>query len=167
MVTHAGGEFVFPDNTVLVSAVYAISLSRPLFKPLRLEIQHCIDLKSEPALDKHLKFAVAVTKTSYQFTIFEGGRFPTDSEYGSIDYTEYTESCLVCVVGEEKGKQEVSNIGEMVQDQKGKEWKAGKKRNNEQQQLENEQEQPKHAAQPLPCSYTEQCTCKFTHLCEL
>ena len=42
VVALVGGDFKFPDNTVVVSAVYAVSLSRPLFKPLRLEIQHCM-----------------------------------------------------------------------------------------------------------------------------
>ena len=43
-----GGQFKFPKNTVLVSAVYAVSISEPLLKPLRLEVQHCVDLRGRP-----------------------------------------------------------------------------------------------------------------------
>ncbi|XP_019863275.1 PREDICTED: uncharacterized protein LOC109592195 [Amphimedon queenslandica] len=32
VVALVGGQFVFPKNTVLVSAVYAVSISRPLLK---------------------------------------------------------------------------------------------------------------------------------------
>ena len=33
-----GGRFSFPENTVLVSAVYALAASKPLLKPLKLEV---------------------------------------------------------------------------------------------------------------------------------
>ena len=94
-----GGEFVFPKNTVLVSAVYAVSVSKPLSKPLRLEIEHCIDLRGRPGLTRFLKFAIAPVSTPslpYQFSIVEGGEFKADSWYGSIQRKEF---CLVSVVG--------------------------------------------------------------------
>uniref|UniRef100_A0A1X7T0E8 Uncharacterized protein n=1 Tax=Amphimedon queenslandica TaxID=400682 RepID=A0A1X7T0E8_AMPQE len=59
VVALVGGEFEFPPNTVLVSAVYAISLSKPLLKRLILEIQHCVDLIGRPGRSCHLKFAIA------------------------------------------------------------------------------------------------------------
>uniref|UniRef100_A0A1X7SGK0 Uncharacterized protein n=1 Tax=Amphimedon queenslandica TaxID=400682 RepID=A0A1X7SGK0_AMPQE len=59
VVALVGGEFQFPPNTVLVSAVYAVSLSKPLLKRLILEIQHCVDLTGRPGLSRHLKFAIA------------------------------------------------------------------------------------------------------------
>ena len=93
-------SFRFPKNTRLVSAVYAISASH-LLKSLKLEVQHCIDL-SDPSLCKYLKFAVAPVHTSslpYQFNIVEGGEFPANSRYGSIERSKF---CLLCIVGEEK-----------------------------------------------------------------
>ena len=92
--------FRFPDNTRLVSAVYAIS-SNPLLKSLRIEMQHCIDL-SDPSLCKYLKFAVAPVHTAslpYQFSIIEGGQFPPYQRYGSIERSKF---CQLAIVGEEE-----------------------------------------------------------------
>ena len=94
-----GGEFKFPKNTVLVSAVYAVSVSEPLLKPLRLEIQHCVDLRGRPGLSQYLKFAIAPVSTPslpYQFSLVEGGEFSPDSWYGAIKRDKF---CLVCVCG--------------------------------------------------------------------
>ena len=99
VVALVGGQFQFPPNTVLVSAVYAVSLSKPLLKRLILEIQHCVDLTGQPALSRHLKFAIAPLSTPslpYQFSIVEGGEFKPDSWYGSIERKEF---CLVCILG--------------------------------------------------------------------
>ena len=123
----SGGQFVFPADTVLVSAVYKVSVSRSLFKPLKLEIQHCVDLKSVPTLSKRLKFAIAPTNTSshsYCFTIVQGGEFPVDSQYGSIERNEF---CLVCILGEDNGKNGSTNgsEGEQQQEDNGQEGGAG------------------------------------------
>ena len=98
VVALVGGNFVFPDNTVVVSAVYAVSLSRPLFKPLRLEIQHCIHI-TRRAQTKYLKFAIAPVDTPslpYRFSIVEGGEFSAGEWYGSINREKF---CLVSIVG--------------------------------------------------------------------
>ena len=95
-----GGQFKFPKNTVLVSAVYAISVSEPLLKPLRLEMQHCVDLRGRPGLSQYLKFAIAPVSTPslpYQFSLVEGGEFTSNSWYGTINRKDF---CLVCIVGE-------------------------------------------------------------------
>ena len=102
VVALVGGQFVFPKNTVLVSAVYAVSVSKPLLKPLRLEIEHCIDLRRRTGLTQFLKFAIAPVSTPslpYQFSIVEGGEFKPDSWYGSIQRKEF---CLVSIVGEKR-----------------------------------------------------------------
>ena len=101
VVALVGGQFQFPSNTVLVSAVYAVSLSKPLLKQLILEIQHCVDLTGRPALSRYLKFAIAPVSTPslpYQFSIVEGGEFSSNSGYGSIQRKKF---CLVCILGEE------------------------------------------------------------------
>ena len=98
VVALVGGNFVFPDNTVVVSAVYAVSLSRPLFKPLRLEIQHCVHI-TRRVQTKYLKFAIAPVDTPslpYQFSIVEGGEFSVGEWYGSINREKF---CLVSIVG--------------------------------------------------------------------
>ena len=79
--------------------VYAVCVSRPLKKALRLDIQHCVDL-SRPDLSKYLKFAIAPVDTPslpYQFSAVEGGEFPVGTWYGSINRKEF---CLVGIVGE-------------------------------------------------------------------
>ncbi|XP_019852230.1 PREDICTED: uncharacterized protein LOC109582078 [Amphimedon queenslandica] len=100
VVALVGGEFQFPPNTVLVSAVYAVSLSKPLRKWLILEIQHCVHLTGQPDLSRHLKFAISPINTPslpYHFSSVEGGEFEVDSWYGSIQRKEF---CLVAIVGE-------------------------------------------------------------------
>ena len=95
-----GGQFKFPKNTFLVSAVYAVSVSEPLLKPLRLEMQHCVDLRGRPGLSQYLKFAIAPVSTPslpYQFSLVEGGEFTSNSWYGAINRKDF---CLVCIVGE-------------------------------------------------------------------
>ena len=102
VVALVGGQFQFPPNTVLVSAVYAVSLSKPLLQPLQLEIQHCIDLTGRQDLAQYLKFAIAPVSTPslpYQFSIVEGGEFSSNSGYGSIQRRRF---CLVCILGEER-----------------------------------------------------------------
>ena len=94
-----GGQFNFPKNTVLISAVYAISISEPLLKPLRLEMQHCVDLRGRPGLSQYLKFAIAPVSTPslpYQFSLVEGGEFTSNSWYGAINRKDF---CLVCILG--------------------------------------------------------------------
>uniref|UniRef100_A0A1X7U4A0 CARD domain-containing protein n=2 Tax=Amphimedon queenslandica TaxID=400682 RepID=A0A1X7U4A0_AMPQE len=98
VVALVGGQFVFPKNTVLVSAVYAVSISRPLLKALRLEMQHCIDL-SRGVKTKYLKFAIAPVSTPslpYQFSFVDGGEFSEGKWYGSIYREKF---CLVGIVG--------------------------------------------------------------------
>ena len=99
VVALVGGQFVFPVNTKLVSAVYAVSISKPLLQPLRLEIQHCVNL-TRPAQTKFLKFAIAPVNTPslpYRFSVVEGGQFAVGNWYGSINRNKF---CLVCALGE-------------------------------------------------------------------
>ena len=100
MAALVGGQFKFPKKTVLVSAIYAISISEPLFKPLRLEMQHCVDLRGQPGLSQYLKFVIAPVTTlslPYKFSLVEGGEFNPDSRYGSIQRKEF---CLVGILGQ-------------------------------------------------------------------
>lgn len=84
-----GGQFEFPDGSVPVSAVYAISLTRKLLKPAILEIQHCVDIQNKDDC-KSLQFVVAgcAQKTlPYEFTAVPGGKFYPGSQYG-VTYRE-------------------------------------------------------------------------------
>ena len=141
-----GGEFKFPKNTVLVSAVYAVTVSKCLLKPLRLEIQHCVDLTGQPGLSKYLKFAIAPVSTQslpYQFSIIEGGEFSSDSRYGSIERKEF---CLVCILGEEttNGVPAASINGdtdEEEEEQQQQQEEEDKEEEEEEQEQEKEKEE--------------------------
>uniref|UniRef100_A0A1X7TDI2 Uncharacterized protein n=1 Tax=Amphimedon queenslandica TaxID=400682 RepID=A0A1X7TDI2_AMPQE len=108
VVALVGGQFQFPPNTVLVSAVYALSLSKPLLKPLQLEIQHCIDLRGRPDLGGYLKFAIAPMSTAslpYQFRLVEGGEFRSQYRLGwrSEHTTAVVGEVLYCWGGAREG----------------------------------------------------------------
>ena len=121
VVALVGGQFQFPPNTVLVSAVYAVSLSKPLLKRLILEIQHCVDLTGRPALSRYLKFAIAPVSTPslpYQFSIVDGGEFKPDSWYGSIQRKEF---CLVSIVGEKRLPKSSTNGDESEEEEEQEE----------------------------------------------
>ena len=89
-----GGKFQFPEGTELVSAVYAISFSKKLLQPVKLDVQHCVSLESKQQL-KHLRFVKASLKQRvppYEFERIDGGEFSTDSFYGSITRHQF---CLI------------------------------------------------------------------------
>ena len=144
-----GGEFKFPKNTVLVSAVYAVTVSKRLLKPLRLEIQHCVDLTCRPGLSKYLKFAIAPVSTPslpYQFRIIEGGEFSCDSRYGSIERKEF---CLVCILGEEttNGVPVASINGDTDEEEEEEQQQQQEEEDEEEEEEEQEQEEEKEEVQ--------------------
>ena len=85
-----GGEFILPEDTELVSAVYAISVSKPLLKPVQLEIQHCVSIE-KPAHSNYLSFATAPSdQLPYHFQPVEGGIFPIGNQYGSVSLSGFS-----------------------------------------------------------------------------
>ena len=86
-----GGEFILPEDTELVSAVYAISVSKQFLKPVQLEIQHCVSIE-KPAHNNCLSFATAPgDEASCEFQPVKGaGEFSIGSRYGSIYITEFS-----------------------------------------------------------------------------
>ena len=79
-----GGEFMLPEDTELVSAIYAIFVSKPLLKPVQLEIQHCVSIE-KPAHSNYLSFATAPSDCPpYHFQPVEGGIFSIGNQYGGI-----------------------------------------------------------------------------------
>ena len=88
----AGGDFEFPKGSQLVSAVYVISISKTLLKPLTVNIQHCVALET-PEQCKSLQFVRATLNNGglpYQFKILQGGQFTPESQYGSISCTQFS-----------------------------------------------------------------------------
>lgn len=92
-----GGQFQFPEGIELISAVYDISVSKPLLKPINLQMQHCANLVNENHTF-YLSFATASVEKktlSYQFQLENGGQFWPGDQYGSIVLTRY---CLIAIV---------------------------------------------------------------------
>ena len=136
-----GGQFKFPKNTVLVSAVYAVSVSEPLLKPLHLEMQHCVDLRGRPGLSQYLKFAIAPVSTPslpYQFSLVEGGEFSPDSRYGSIQRKEF---CLVGILGQTSTNGvPVASVNGDTDEEEEEEQQQQQEEEDEEQQQEEEEE---------------------------
>ena len=92
-----GGQFQLPEGTELISAVYAISVSKPLLQSVKLEIQHCADIVTQDHTS-YLSFATASIKQTelpYQFKLEEGGQFFPSHQYGSIYLSEFSLKCAV------------------------------------------------------------------------
>ena len=97
-----GGKFQFPDGIEIVSALYVISFPEEYLQPVKLQIQHCVNLKSSRQF-KYLSFITAPIEESvapYKFQFIEGGKFYTDSQYGIIVRSTF------CIMG----------IGKMIND---------------------------------------------------
>ena len=86
-----GGQFQLPEGTELVSAVYGISLSKPLLKPVKLEIQHCLHLVTQDDANC-LSFAIAPIGSTlpYQFQLKDEGQFYHGESYGSIWLSKFS-----------------------------------------------------------------------------
>lgn len=96
----ASGNFKVPKGTMLVSAVYAISISKKLLKPLVIELQHCVDLKST-SQTHYLKFVQSPLKSPHQFTPVDGGSFSVASRYGSIERDQFSFYAIISEINNE------------------------------------------------------------------
>ncbi|XP_019859060.1 PREDICTED: uncharacterized protein LOC109587263 [Amphimedon queenslandica] len=89
-----GGDFIFPEDTELVSAVYAINLSKPFLKPVKLEIQHCVSIETSSHCN-YLSFATATNnQPPYKFITVDGGEFSIGNRYGSISIAKFSKYCI-------------------------------------------------------------------------
>ena len=99
----AGGDFIFPDDYQLVSAVYAVTFSHSLQHPIAIELQHCVDLQTHKHVDL-MSFAVALPLPipgSYKFNPI-GGRFNVGDRFGSIEASKSLCYCIIlreCISG--------------------------------------------------------------------
>ena len=86
------GEFEFPEGTQLASALYAISVSRKLDKPVQLEMQHCVVLKNEQhcRLLQFVRAKCNQPELPYNFSVLKGGIFDVYSHYGNIGCEQFS-----------------------------------------------------------------------------
>ena len=106
-----GGQFQFPEGTELISAVYGISVSKPLFRPVKIEIQHCADLVTQDHTG-YLSFVTAsLSGLPYQFQLEEeGGQFYRGGQYGSICLIYLSQFSLKAIVKSTTLKQSIQGI---------------------------------------------------------
>ena len=89
-----GGDFELPKDTILVSGVYRVSLSRDLHKPVTLELEHCVDIKTSDDCTS-LQFMMGEhTGSVTAFKFVEGGKSFPSSRYGTISRERF---CPVAV----------------------------------------------------------------------
>ena len=86
------GSFTFPPDTTPVSAMYAIGTSCELKKPIKIGIQHCVEL-TDPSHCDQLSFAKAThvdCLPPYKFKAIDGGQFLACSQYGFLDCASFS-----------------------------------------------------------------------------
>ena len=80
------GAFEFPEDSQLVSALYAISVSRKLDRPVSVEIEHCVELENEQDC-KYMRFGIAMCNQEalpYTFETLDDGTFIPLSKFGKV-----------------------------------------------------------------------------------
>jgi len=85
------GPFELPEDSELLSPVFWISALCKFKKPVTLEIQHCASRDEASFTDLNFISAKCSQKTlPYIFKRLDGGRFPADSSYGSIQLSHFS-----------------------------------------------------------------------------
>ena len=85
-------QFSLPDQYVPVSAVYKISLSEARSEPVRIKMQHCVDVENND-VSKRMSFALAHSTSTFQ--LIQGGSFPVGERYGYIERNRF---CCFAIV---------------------------------------------------------------------
>ena len=79
------GKFLFPEEFILVSGIFAISTSCDILKPIRIHLQHCVNFSHD--IEKDLTFAKADyigRSPPYHFVVCGGGIFTSELQYQSL-----------------------------------------------------------------------------------
>ena len=92
-VLSTDNNYIFPEGSELVSAVYDISASSPFPAPVTVQIQHCIPLQNENEASRlGMSFMTASTEEGppYVFHELSGGEFKYGSFYGEVQLTHFS-----------------------------------------------------------------------------
>ena len=85
------GLFELPEDSELLSPVFWISALCKFKKPITLELQHCGSRDEACFADLTFISTKCSQKTlPYTFKQLDGGRFSTDSSYGSIQLSHFS-----------------------------------------------------------------------------
>ena len=100
------GNFVPPEGTTFVSAVYRITSSHPFPYPITVRIQHCVSLKNNGDAETFgMSYVIAHDGPVRKFHTLNNGVFDPESFHGEIQLTEF---CYLSVTAT-KGIHIVSN----------------------------------------------------------
>ena len=96
VVAVLSGDFIFPDNSIPVSGVYAVGTSCKLMKPLTINLQHCVEISEEDTGTMSFTKAEHSRKSPpYVFEDCKGGVFIPGAQYASLDCQSFT---LIAIV---------------------------------------------------------------------
>jgi len=85
------GPFQLPEDSELLSPVFWISALCKFKNPVTLEIQHCASRDETSFADLNFISTKCSQKPlPYTFKQLDGGRFPADSSYGSIQLSHFS-----------------------------------------------------------------------------
>lgn len=89
-------NYVFPEGSELVSAVYDISANKPFPQPVTLQLQHCLTIEREEE-SSAMSFVVATTEEGppYKFDVLSGGTFRCGSSYGEIECAHFSMRAVI------------------------------------------------------------------------
>ena len=79
------GKFLFPEEFILVSGIFAVSTSCDILRPIRIHLQHCVNFSHN--MEKDLTFAKAGyidRSPPYHFEVCGGGIFTSELQYQSL-----------------------------------------------------------------------------------
>ena len=83
------GQYEFPVNSELISAIYQISCPVRPTKPVILEIQHCAIIESSEQ-SSFLTFVRAEDSQNVKFHPIEGGQFSSYTSYAAISLENFS-----------------------------------------------------------------------------
>ena len=86
-----GGQFTFPEGTELISAVYSILITKPLLKPVKLEIKYQANIVTKDHTNclSFVNASPMQPAPPYKFQVLKGGEFRPGNQYGSITMSHY------------------------------------------------------------------------------
>ena len=85
------GPFKLPEDFDLLSPVFWISAPCKFKKPVTLEIQHCASRDEASFADLNfISTKCSQKELPYIFKQLDGGKFPADSSYGSIQLSHFS-----------------------------------------------------------------------------
>ena len=84
-------NYIYPEDSELVSAVYDVSASKPFHWPATVRLQHCVPIDSEKeALEMSFVIADTAQGPPYQFQPLSGGIFKCESSYAEIHLNHFS-----------------------------------------------------------------------------